>query len=353
MKNPEVTQEILKEVENLEKEQTILNQAETQLNTQTNLRFKVIKGKFKSQKIIAYGAFIALFDSELNTLSKFNLQVALRPHFLDDFDKDTPWYVYDSKLIAYSLKLKELNQGVTNGLRQVLKVTFDDKEFIKTIIKHFSENTFEALTNTIREKILDVISDTAMITEFYYESVDDIKVPDEFGGKAKSDIKENEFDYSEEDRNRIFVQMDIIHAPVDGTQLKDLDKSKRVYAKNLIKEEIDKYNLQKTSSYKNNNYCPLFAGLRRIPETDTTGEWEALFNFGDGKYGKVKVYPIVKVKVFEEEDVLVEKALQEAGNAALDIKESLKIYFIFLSILLLFGIIIWWYYNYGILYSVK
>ncbi|HOK40057.1 MAG TPA: hypothetical protein PLD27_03350 [bacterium] len=352
----DITNEVLNDLKEIEKEEEVIKEAAATIEKDLSQKYKIIKGKFKSKKIIAFGAFVAVFDSENYNLSKFNLQVALRPHFYDEFNPDDEWYIYDSKLIAYSLKVKDLNAAVTNGLRQVLKATFDNRDFIKDIIKNFNNNEFNDLNNRLREKILDVISDTALETDFFYDSVKSLEIPTGvFGEEPKEEEQKTTalYDYSAEDKDRIFIKMDIIHDPVNGTQMKDLERGMRVYAKNLVKEEIEKYNLQKTSSYKNGEYCPIFVGLRKTATTDETGEWEAVFNFGDGKYGKVMVYPIVKVKVFEEETMLIENVLKEEKTGIVDINESLKMYAIFIGILILFSIVIWWYYNYGILLTLK
>lgn len=316
-------------------------------------RYKVIKAKFHSKKIIAYGAFVALFDSEKYALEKLNLQVALKPNFLDDFMDDDPWYIYDSKLVAYSLRLSEINQGVTEGLRQVLRLTFDEREFIITLFKFFEGGNFENLIEIIKEKILDVISDTSLVIEINFESVNTLEIPEEEIVEEVVEEKIDEYDYSHDDRERTFVAMDVIHDPINGTQISKLERGKRIYVKNLVKEEIQKYELEKTSSFKKKQYYPLFVGLRRIPKSDESGEWEAVFNFGSGFFGKTQIYPVVKVKVLNEDDLATQEAIEISQMSAPDTKESLRMYLIFLGILAIFCIVVWWYYNYGILYTLK
>lgn len=331
-----------------EKENDIVKEAAKQVEKKYPHKYKIIKARFKTNKIIAYGAFLIIIDSETQALNKINVQVSLRGHFYDELVLSEEWYKYDAKLIAASLKIKEINQGVTNGLKQVLKISFETRSFISGIIKNFNNDEPDEIKNTLRERILDVISDATLIMEIDLESVEKLEVPeDPNADKQRKTIS----DYEDEARN--YIDIELVHDPVNGVQIKDLQEGQRVFVQNVNEEIIEKYKLQETSSYRDGKLFPAFVEMKRNDNTDESGEWTAIFNFGGGVYGKVNIYPIVKIKIFQEHTLIVEQALSTPAMDESERKEVLKMYLIFLGILTIFGLIVVWYYKYGVLLLIK
>lgn len=307
-------------------------------------KFKIIKGRFKTNKIIAYGGFLIIINSEVENLNRLNVQVSLKQHFFDEFNIKDNWYAVEGKLIASSLRLKEINQGITNGLRQVLIIFFETRSFLTPVIKHFEKNDINKIEEILKDKILDVISDQSLHIETEYTSLDELEIPEELETKKEVTVDIDP---------RTYVDIDIVKDPVNGVQIKDLQPGQRVFIQNFPQELIDEHSLDQTSSFRNDRLFPSFVEIIKNDSTDETGEWTAVFNFGGGIYGRVDIYPIVKVKIFQENTLIVEEALSSPAMDESERREVLKMYLIFLGILIIFGIIVVWYYKYGIMLLLK
>jgi hypothetical protein len=252
----------------------------------------IIKGRFKSTKVKAYGLFLLIINVLQGILERVDA-VVCRSSRICAFDVKAKWDVFEK--VVHNIRMKKIGVVVklTNELREELKAVFQMKD--KAVFQALINPVRDDLENILVAAVGKVIDDTKPALSIDVDQISALREKDKEVEVSQEEKEKKEL--IKEERGELVIKLNItpVIAPVSGIPITELTQGERILVEVVDTTELGKFLAELMGGRKEDQTVPLVVSIEEISPLPEDEQVRLVVKFGPGVFGEAVVPRNIKL----------------------------------------------------------